>query len=72
MNKPCLILIDQSSQQTLQGVCTPRSGSLIADVGAWPRRDQDFTDELAPGTVLRFEHRGTTIDVFVVHASGVR
>ena len=62
LDNPCLILIEESSQQTLQAVCTPRSGDLIADVGAWTRLDHDFADELAAGTVLRFQHRGTTID----------
>jgi hypothetical protein len=37
LDNPCLMLIEESSQQTLQGVCAPRSGALIADVGAWPR-----------------------------------
>ena len=72
LDNPCLILIEESTQQTLQAVCTPRSGDLIADVGAWPRLDHDFADELAAGTVLRFQHRGTTIDAFLIHSSGAR
>ena len=72
LGNACLILIEESTQRTLQGVCTPRSGELIADVGAWPGLDHDFAEELVPGTVLRFQHQGTTIDAFVIHPSGAR
>ena len=72
LGNACLILVEQTTQRALQGVCTPRSGELIADVGAWPRLDHDFADDLVPGTVLRFQHRGTTIDAFVIPPSGAR
>ena len=66
LDNPCLILVDESSQRTLEGVCTPRSGQLIADVGAWPRLGDDFARDLPAGTVLRFHQRGTTIEAFVI------
>jgi hypothetical protein len=66
LDNPCLVLVDESSQRTLEGVCTPRSGELIADVGAWPRLDDDFARGLAAGTVFRFQQRGATIDAFVI------
>jgi hypothetical protein len=65
----CLILIEETSQQTLQAVCTPRSGALIADVGAWPYFDDDFAEDLTAGTVLRFQHRGSTVDAFIIEAT---
>jgi hypothetical protein len=72
LDSPCLILIEESSQDTLQGVCTPRSGDLVADVGAWPRLGDDFAQEFTAGTVFRFRQHGTTIDAFVIEASDTR
>ena len=69
LDNPCLFLVEEASQRTLEGVCTPHSGDLIADVDAWPRFGDDFARELAAGTVFRFQQRGTAIDAFVIQPS---
>ena len=69
LDNPCLVLVEEASQRTLEGVCTPHSGDLIADVDAWPRFGDDFARELAAGTVFRFQQRGTAIDAFVIEPS---
>lgn len=68
LDNPCLILVEESSERTLQAVCTPRSGQLIADVGVWNGGDPDIAGGLALGSVLRFQHRGATVEAWVIEA----
>ena len=69
---PCLLLIDRAADEVLEAACTPQEVRLIADIGAWPAdvSDYAFAEGLPDGTVIRFQHRGDTVDVSLIIAPG--
>lgn len=64
---PCLILIERSTDTAL-AECTPSEGDLTADIGAWPVMDYDITEDLPDGSIIRFHHRGNSVDAYVHRA----
>jgi hypothetical protein len=62
---PCLVLIERSRERLVEAVCTPTEADLVADYGAWPASDYDFGDPLPDGSIVRFHHRGDTVEAFV-------
>ena len=62
---PCLILIERSRQRLVEAQCTPPEADLMADFGAWPAYEYDFGDRLPDGSIVRFHHRGDTVEAFV-------
>jgi hypothetical protein len=61
---PCLLAFDRSADELLGAECTPPGAELITDVGVWPLWDRDFGADLPDGSVIRFVHRGDTVDVY--------
>lgn len=70
LDNPCLILIEESSDRTLQAACTPGSGELIADIGVWGG-DEDFAGDLPRGSIIRFRHLGATVEAWIIEAADV-
>jgi hypothetical protein len=64
-DNPCLILIERSTQRLVEAQCTPPEADLMADFGTWPAYEFDIGDTLPDGSIVRFHHRGDTVEVFV-------
>jgi hypothetical protein len=60
---PCLILIERSRERLVEAQCTPTEAELVADYGAWPVLEP--TAGLPYGSIVRFFHRGDTVEAFV-------
>jgi hypothetical protein len=60
----CLMAIDGS---TLWGIrCAPPEAELMLDIGAFPPSYSGaYTDDLADGTVIRFQLHGDSVDVYL-------
>ncbi|MGI9824251.1 hypothetical protein [Agromyces sp. Marseille-Q5079] len=71
-DNPCLVLIDRSADAVLEAACTPEEGQLIADIAAWPASGPAFAfaEGLPDGSIIRFRHRGDTVDAFLIIAPG--
>ncbi|WP_022890696.1 hypothetical protein [Agromyces italicus] len=69
---PCLILIDRSADEPLEAACTPADAQLIVDIAVWraPVSDFAYAEGLADGSVVRFRHRGDSVDVSIINAPG--
>jgi hypothetical protein len=67
----CFMLIHVASR-TLDGAnCVPPEVDLFADTGEWPLLGNDDIEGLPGGSVIRFHHRGDSVDVFLYPASEV-
>jgi hypothetical protein len=64
-DNPCLILIERSTQRLVEAQCTPPEADLMADFGTWPAYEFDIGDPLPDGSIVRFHHRGDTVEAFV-------
>ena len=62
---PCLILIERSRERLVDAECTPAEADLVGDYGEWPAYEYDFGDGLPDGSIVRFQHRGNSVEAFV-------
>ena len=67
---PCLIVIHPSIDRPLGDECTPPNTDLFTDATVSRLQEGDFGDDLPAGSVIRFQHRGDSVDVYLFPATG--
>ncbi|MDN4610010.1 hypothetical protein [Arthrobacter burdickii] len=65
----CFMIIDRSGPTVDGANCVPPGVDLFADIGAWPLLGDDSMDGLPDGSIIRFHHRGDSVDVSLYPAS---
>ncbi len=66
---PCLIVIDPSIDRPLGDECTPPDAELLTDATVSRRQEGHYGEDLPAGSVIRFHHRGDTVDVYLFPAN---
>ena len=67
---PCLIVIDPSIDRPLGDECTPPDADLFTDATVLRLTEGEYGEDLPAGSVIRFHHRGDTVDVYLFPANG--
>lgn len=65
----CFMIIDRSGPMVDGANCVPPGVGLFADIGTLHLSREDPGASLPDGSIIRFHHRGDSVDVFVYPAS---